>query len=810
MWTLPNISELFNPADNSMVPLQQTAEVVSVPVDKHEQERVQTQQCIIEETLARYQSPALVREVQTGPTITRYLLELQKRTKVSHVEGLTDTLAVFLAMGGFDVRFDRDGGAGKPYVAIEIPNPERKNVSLVAQVMHLQQALGLSDRTADRESTGLALEMVLGCDMAGTPVITDLAGLPHLLIAGTTGSGKSAAINSIIASFLLRYKPSQLQFIMIDPKIVELGIYNGIPHLAFPVVNDVTGPAFHRVTPTPDSVSGYSDKEPVEPYSEIALNTTSAQGVLQWAELEMKRRYIVLALHSQHDISGYHQLLAANANDHNNFNQNLEAMPYLVIIIDELADLMMKAPDDTEKSIASLAQKARAVGIHLIVATQRPSADVVTGVIKANLPARIAFKVASQVDSRVILDTSGAEKHLGKGDMLYKSPDPIKPKRIQGAFVSEKETAKLVTFWRNQNLADEKSYGATGISVPAAAIDPTWAVYWKNELNKYASAITTQSAGGAAAKPAPTDFGRTGKSSRGSGPSFSTGSEIVLVTAATLANPTYTKADTSFSIDKVGSTPENGIVDLEHQLVQSQSALSAALQRIQELEALLRRVQIDAQMVTTSSLPPLSTVSQNLTIERAEIKSLLIPSDTFSVANATVLGNSSNSSNQQPAQLDTAATKTGISTTHSSNVKRPVGLTAGQQRLLDTQVNQLRNIFLVNRFHRDVFSLLVQRELASQNTEKYLNGTDISVYLGKNPQYFGKNKPHTLLKAGWIIRARGASGGAYFYRAGILDRLSSMFPKVDENNPTLDIAYLRQELLIAVGLLSKPATSAQT
>jgi len=282
------------------------------------------------------------------------------------------------------------------------------------------------------------LKIALGKDVAGQPVVPDLAKMPHLLIAGSTGSGKSVCVNTIIASLLFYYRPDQLQFIMIDPKMVELSTYNGIPHLRFPVVTQIE-----------------ADPEEERRHSNTDRNPT-VMSVLKWATREMERRYKHLSVTGHRNLESYNKV-AGMGND-------WEKLPYLVLIIDELADLMMVAPEEAESAICRLAQKARAVGIHLILATQRPSVDVVTGLIKANFPSRITFAVTSQIDSRVILDSVGAEKLLGRGDMLYLPSDAPKPFRAQGTYVSDEEIDALVQFWRKQT--DFLTKGKDGFTQP--------------------------------------------------------------------------------------------------------------------------------------------------------------------------------------------------------------------------------------------------------------------------------------------------------------------------------------------------------
>ncbi len=357
---------------------------------------------IIEHTLESFGAPATVIEINQGPTITQFgvepsFLEMRsgKRTKVkvSKIAGLADDLA--LALHARSIRIQAPV-PGKGYVGIEVPNPGKALVSL-RDVMETKQFQKIKS----------LLRIGLGQDVGGQPITADLAGMPHLLIAGATGSGKSVMVNSLIACLLLQNTPDQLKLVMVDPKRVELTGYNGIPHLAAPVVVEMD-----RVI-----------------------------GVLQWAMQEMDSRYKMFADAGARNISDFNKKARRN--------KSLEPLPYIVIIIDELADLMMLAPEETERGVTRLAQLARATGIHMVIATQRPSVDVVTGLIKANFPARIAFAVASGTDSRVILDTTGAERLLGQGDMLYQSPDAAAPVRSQGCFVSDGELHKIIEYWRS-------------------------------------------------------------------------------------------------------------------------------------------------------------------------------------------------------------------------------------------------------------------------------------------------------------------------------------------------------------------------
>ena len=366
---------------------------------------------IIEETLGSFGVPAKVVEVNQGPTVTQFGVEpgyierrdsngrvRQAKIKVSKIANLANDLA--LALAASPIRIEAPV-PGRSIVGIEVPNSE---IALVA----LRTVL---ESDVFRQIKG-ALPIALGQDVAGNPVATDLAAMPHLLIAGATGSGKSVCVNAIIASLLCTRTPDEVQFIMIDPKMVELTTYNGIPHLRAPVVIEL-----ERVV-----------------------------GVLNWATREMDSRYKQFNRARARNIEAYNQQLMAKGE---------KPLPYVVVVIDELADLMMVAPDEVERAICRIAQMARATGIHLVIATQRPSVDVVTGLIKANFPARISFAVTSQTDSRVIIDSGGAEKLLGRGDMLFMAPDSSKLVRLQGCFVSDKELAALVRYWKGVRLAQE-------------------------------------------------------------------------------------------------------------------------------------------------------------------------------------------------------------------------------------------------------------------------------------------------------------------------------------------------------------------
>ncbi|MDO4800393.1 MAG: DNA translocase FtsK, partial [Bacillota bacterium] len=358
----------------------------------------------LETTLRSFHVDAEVRSFKRGPAITMFEVVLSPGVKMSKVQGLADDIALSLAAS--QVRIAPI--AGKSAVGIEVPN---KTSSMV----RLREIIDVPEFKSSKSK----LTMALGKDIAGNPIVGDLASMPHLLIAGATGSGKSVCVNTIISSILFHAAPDEVQFLMIDPKIVELSGYNGIPHLIMPVVTD------------PKKAS-------------IALN---------WAVQEMERRYAAFSESRVKDIKSYNQKIedARNAEVPDG-EMHGEPMPQIVVIIDELADLMMAAPKQVEDSICRIAQKARAAGIHLIVATQRPSVDVITGLIKANIPSRIAFAVSSQVDSRTIIDMQGAEKLLGKGDMLYYPASAPKPKRVQGAFMTDQEVERMVAFASSQQI----------------------------------------------------------------------------------------------------------------------------------------------------------------------------------------------------------------------------------------------------------------------------------------------------------------------------------------------------------------------
>jgi S-DNA-T family DNA segregation ATPase FtsK/SpoIIIE len=391
-WALPEMKEMLEPGSESGAD------------DEYDRKRAR----IIEDTLNSFGAPVKVVELNRGPTITQFGVEpdfvdvrgKKTKVKVGKISALADDLA--LALAAPSIRIEAPV-PGKGYVGIEVPNTQ---VSVVA----LRDVMESEAFTRAKNKSTLAL--ALGQDVSGQAVCTDLTKLPHLLIAGTTGSGKSVCVNAVIAALLLQNTPDDLKVLMVDPKRVELTSYNGIPHLLTPVIVDL----------------------------ERVVNS------LQWVTREMDERYRRFAKAGARNIEDFNSRVGKEVE---------KKLPYLIVIIDELADLMMLAPDETEKTITRLAQMARATGIHLIIATQRPSVDVVTGLIKANFPARVAFAVASSVDSRVILDQPGAEKLLGRGDMLFQSPDAAQPLRMQGVYVSDVEIHRLVRYWKGARGLDE-------------------------------------------------------------------------------------------------------------------------------------------------------------------------------------------------------------------------------------------------------------------------------------------------------------------------------------------------------------------
>ncbi|MDN6627062.1 MAG: DNA translocase FtsK, partial [Pisciglobus halotolerans] len=356
----------------------------------------------LEETFSSFGVDAKVVKAKLGPAVTKYEIKPAIGVKVSKVVNLSDDIALSLAAK--DIRMEAPI-PGKPFIGIEVPNNE---VNVVSFRDVIDEYIKRSDKL---------LEVPLGRDISGNVALADLTKMPHLLVAGSTGSGKSVNINSIIISILMKAKPNEVKLMMIDPKKVELNVYNGIPHLLTPVVT----------------------------------NPKKAAQALQKVVEEMERRYELFAATSMRNITGYNEYVHEK-----NFEsgENQPTLPFIVVIVDELADLMMVASNAVEEAITRLAQMARAAGIHMILATQRPSVDVITGIIKANVPSRIAFAVSSGTDSRTILDSNGAEKLLGRGDMLYLPMGQNKPTRVQGAFISDEEVERVVTFVTKQQEAN--------------------------------------------------------------------------------------------------------------------------------------------------------------------------------------------------------------------------------------------------------------------------------------------------------------------------------------------------------------------
>lgn len=358
----------------------------------------------LQQTLQNFGVKVTITDISQGPSVTRYELQPEQGVKVSKIVGLSDDIKLNLA--ATDIRIEAPI-PGKAAVGIEVPNKENSSVAL----RDLLESKEFKQFPSD-------LAFAVGKDIGGKVVVTDISKMPHLLIAGATGSGKSVCINTIIMSILYKADPADVKMIMIDPKVVELSVYNGIPHLMIPVVTD----------------------------------PKKASAALHWGVAEMTDRYQKFADMNVRDLKGYNK--AAEAGKLDSEGNSIQKMPQIVIIVDELADLMMVAAGEVEESICRLAQLARAAGIHLIIATQRPSVDVITGLIKANMPSRVAFSVSSGVDSRTILDMNGAEKLLGKGDMLFYPQGYAKPARVQGAFVSDSEVSDVVDFLKNQMLGN--------------------------------------------------------------------------------------------------------------------------------------------------------------------------------------------------------------------------------------------------------------------------------------------------------------------------------------------------------------------
>ncbi|MCF6148788.1 MAG: DNA translocase FtsK [Candidatus Kuenenia sp.] len=405
--TLISLANKENMDDYYKLP---SVEILTKPATKHykdDLEQITQGAHVLRDTLEQFNVHSEIVDIQRGPVVTMFEIELAPGTKVGKVIGLSDDLAIALKAPSVRIVAPLEGRSS---IGIEVPNTQRKMVSL-------RELLEASDEMKKK----MAIPLLIGKDVAGKPLISDLASMPHLLIAGTTGSGKSICLNSIILSILYTRFPSDVQLLLVDPKMVEFSLFSEIPHLISPVVTDMK----------------------------------KAAAVLEWAVNKMEERYALLASVGVKNINGYNKLSVSeikkrlNAEEDDKLDDIPFHLPHIVIVVDELADLMMVASKEVESSVIRLSQKSRAVGIHLILATQRPSVDVITGLIKSNLPSRISFYVASKVDSRTILDQNGAEKLLGSGDMLFLPPGTSKLVRVQGAYVSEEEVKNVVDYLRN-------------------------------------------------------------------------------------------------------------------------------------------------------------------------------------------------------------------------------------------------------------------------------------------------------------------------------------------------------------------------
>lgn len=382
-----------------------------------DEKEIKNKALAIEETLESFGIGSKVVQIDVGPTVTCYELKPQRGVKVSKILNLSDDLALSLATSGIRILAPIPG---KSHVGIEVPNKSKEIVGFKEIIS-----------TSNFQNAKSKIPFAMGKSISGDPIVSGIEKMPHLLVSGATGSGKSVCINTIIMSILYKHSPDEVKLLMIDPKVVELSVYNGIPHLIMPVITD----------------------------------PKKASSSLFWAISEMEKRYKAFQKYHVRDIEGYKEAAKTD--------ESMENLPYIVVIIDELADLMMTAASEVEDYIMRLAQKSRACGIHLVIATQRPTVDVITGTIKANIPSRISFAVTSQTDSRTILDTAGAEKLLGKGDMLFASSDSMRPLRIQGAFVSDKEVLNVVEHIKKESQAsyDEKAIETVEEKSKVAEID---------------------------------------------------------------------------------------------------------------------------------------------------------------------------------------------------------------------------------------------------------------------------------------------------------------------------------------------------
>jgi len=401
---------------------------------------------IIKSTLENFDIPVSMGEVSIGPTVTQYTLKPSKGVKLSQIVALQNDLS--LALAAYPLRLEAPI-PGKSWAGVEVPN----KIKHIVKLRNL-----LEEKTYQKEKNYLTIP--LGRNVAGVPVYANLAKMPHLLLAGATGTGKSVGIHNILTSFLYQNSPKTLKLILVDPKRVELTAYNGIPHLLTPVIVD----------------------------AQKAINS------LKWAISEMERRYEYLSELGARDLLSYNEKVSKIPQKEKEILAKHKSLPYIVIVIDELADIMMTFGRETEAAVVRLAQMARAVGIHLILSTQRPSVEVITGLIKANITNRVAFQVASQIDSRTILDMAGAEKLLGNGDMLFLTGDTSKPKRIQGAFILEREVKKVVEFIKNQNYEDEQQdFSLPGETTNQSSMGDLTDYKYEDELYEDAKKIVIES-----------------------------------------------------------------------------------------------------------------------------------------------------------------------------------------------------------------------------------------------------------------------------------------------------------------------------
>src|SRR5450432_3044043 len=433
-FTVEDFKETRKPIQRVQDDLPRLGLLNDMELNKPTEQEINNNVRVIENTLMEFDIDVEVVDVKVGPTVTQYAVQpfrevtnaegevVMQRVRVNKIASLVNDLALALSAKRLRIQ---PYVPGHPYMGIEVPNRTPSTVALrpVMESETFANAFVKQDPDMPNQRREVPLTVPLGRDVSGAAFVVDLAAMPHLLIAGTTGSGKSVCITALATALVMNNSPERLNLVMLDPKMVELSRFNGLPHLLGPVETDL-----ERII-----------------------------GVLRWATREMDRRYKLLEAEASRNIESYNKTLGSRRQD--------EQLPYIVIIIDEIGDLMLSRPDEMERTLTRLAQMARAVGMHLVVATQRPSVDVITGLIKANFPARISFAVASGVDSRVILDQPGAERLLGRGDMLFQSPDAASPLRMQGVYVSDSEIQRIVRYWKGAR-------GVEAVEVPAAANAP--------------------------------------------------------------------------------------------------------------------------------------------------------------------------------------------------------------------------------------------------------------------------------------------------------------------------------------------------